>query len=190
MNGHSVISKTTKTASSSRTITIDDMTLGEPKKHEIEVNKRRISTYGWINNDLVFPRIKGGPRCPDEITRISKQYADKIGVKGFSMHGTRHTHATLLIQAGLHFKVIQARLGHASFKETMDIYSHVTPVMEHNLMDIIENVFKKSVVKPLKTNVVKQKRAPCKNLTRCLFTVWCGWWDLNPHERLPTTPSR
>jgi integrase len=43
------------------------------------------------------------------------------------MHVLRHTYASHLIAAGLHPRVIQARLGHASIVETMDTYGHLFP---------------------------------------------------------------
>lgn len=57
------------------------------------------------------------------------------------MHGTRHTHATLLIEAGVNFKIVQMRLGHASFRETMDTYSHVTPILEQDVTQKIASIF-------------------------------------------------
>lgn len=43
------------------------------------------------------------------------------------LHVLRHTYASHLIAAGLHSRVIQARLGHASIVETMDTYGHLFP---------------------------------------------------------------
>ena len=111
------------------------------KAHRKVVDSRRFQTFDWINNDLVFPGRNGDPPTPDKLTKVSREYAKKIGVKGFSMHGTRHTPATLLIEAGVNFKVIQMRLGHSSFKETMDTYSHVTPTMETDVIAKIQNIF-------------------------------------------------
>lgn len=45
-------------------------------------------------------------------------------------HGLRHTHATLMLKAGAHTKVVSERLGHARTSITMDIYSHVLPDMQ------------------------------------------------------------
>lgn len=56
------------------------------------------------------------------------------------MHGTRHTHATLLIEAGVNFKVVQTPLGHASFRETMDTYNHITPILEQDVTQKIETI--------------------------------------------------
>jgi integrase len=52
-----------------------------------------------------------------------------------TLHGLRHTHATVLLEAGENPKVVQERLGHTTFTTTMDIYSHVTPTMQRAAVD-------------------------------------------------------
>lgn len=47
-----------------------------------------------------------------------------------TIKGLRHTHATLLLEMGVHPKVVQERLGHSTITTTMSIYSHVTPTMQ------------------------------------------------------------
>lgn len=136
-----IISKTTKNEASKRTISIDNKTVQALHKQRILSDKRRIKSPSWINNNLVFPNETGDPIYPDTISKVCKKAASKIGVPEFSMHGTRHTHATLLIEAGVNFKVIQMRLGHASFQETMNTYSHITPIMEADVIDKIEQIF-------------------------------------------------
>lgn len=43
-----------------------------------------------------------------------------------------HTHATLALQAGVHPKVVQERLGHATIAITLDTYSHAIPAMQED----------------------------------------------------------
>jgi len=40
-------------------------------------------------------------------------------------HDLRHSHATVLLTAGVHPKVAQERLGHSSISVTLDLYSHI-----------------------------------------------------------------
>jgi len=42
----------------------------------------------------------------------------------------RHTHATLMLKAGVHPKIVSERLGHASIAITLDTYSHVLPGLQ------------------------------------------------------------
>jgi integrase len=46
------------------------------------------------------------------------------------VHDLRHTHATLMLKAGIHPKIVSERLGHASVSITLDTYSHVLPGLQ------------------------------------------------------------
>jgi integrase len=46
------------------------------------------------------------------------------------LHDPRHSHATHLLSANLHPKIVQERLGHANIATTMDLYTHVVPGMQ------------------------------------------------------------
>ncbi|BDR32079.1 tyrosine-type recombinase/integrase [Enterococcus faecalis] len=49
-----------------------------------------------------------------------------------SVHGFRHSHASLLFEAGLDVKSVQDRLGHSDVQTTLQIYTHVTEKMKNN----------------------------------------------------------
>ncbi|MNI60182.1 Transposase [compost metagenome] len=49
-------------------------------------------------------------------------------------HDLRHTHATLLLKAGVHPKIVQERLGHSSINVTLDTYSHVLPNLQEAVL--------------------------------------------------------
>jgi len=46
------------------------------------------------------------------------------------LHDARHTHASLMLKQGIHPKIVQERLGHASIQMTFDTYSHVAPGLQ------------------------------------------------------------
>ncbi|MED2940700.1 tyrosine-type recombinase/integrase [Cytobacillus horneckiae] len=46
-----------------------------------------------------------------------------------TIHGLRHTHASMLFEAGASIKEVQARLGHKDIQTTMNVYTHVTKTM-------------------------------------------------------------
>jgi integrase len=54
------------------------------------------------------------------------------------LHDLRHTHATQLLKAGVHPKVVSERLGHASIGITLDTYSHVMPGMQEEAAEKID----------------------------------------------------
>lgn len=59
-------------------------------------------------------------------------------VKPFTFHDLRHTHATILLQAGVNIKVIQERLGHESVTLTLDTYSHLFPGMQDTAVTTLD----------------------------------------------------
>jgi site-specific recombinase XerD len=60
------------------------------------------------------------------------------------VHDLRHSSATILFAAGVQLKVVSERLGHASIAITADIYSHVLPEMQQEVVDKIDDLFKQS----------------------------------------------
>jgi integrase len=58
------------------------------------------------------------------------------------IHDLRHSAATLMLQAGIHPKIVSERLGHATITITLDRYSHVTPTMQEQAADTIEELLK------------------------------------------------
>jgi integrase len=52
------------------------------------------------------------------------------GVPRISIHGLRHTSASLLLAAGVPANVVQRRLGHKDVSTTLDVYAHVLPGQE------------------------------------------------------------
>ena len=56
--------------------------------------------------------------------------AARCGVKVIRLHDARHTHASLMLKQGIHPKIVQERLGHATIAITLDTYSHVAPGLQ------------------------------------------------------------
>ncbi len=141
IGSNTTISPTTKNTSSRRTIAIDKKTTDLLKLQRLSVLERKLKDINYVDNDLVFPGENGNPRNPDWVTKMANEYGKKAGLpKGFNFHSLRHTHATLLLKAGVHFKIVQSRLGHASFKQTMDTYSHVTPDLDYNVASKLSEI--------------------------------------------------
>ncbi len=66
---------------------------------------------------------------------VSKRFGELVrglDVPRVSLHGLRHTWASLALQAGVNPKVVSERLGHATVAFTLDRYSHVMPGMQED----------------------------------------------------------
>ena len=81
----------------------------------------------WQDNGFVFTRPGGRPLDPAKVTNGFAEVMKRAGLPGVRLHDLRHTHASLMLQAGVHAKVVSERLGHASVGITLDTYSHVLP---------------------------------------------------------------
>jgi integrase len=80
--------------------------------------------------DLVFSHPDGTPIRPNSITRAFHKIAQSLDLKGARLHDLRHAHATIMLEQGVHPKIVQERLGHSSVSTTLDIYSHVVPGLQ------------------------------------------------------------
>jgi integrase len=79
---------------------------------------------------LVFPNVLGGPLDPSVLTRNFEKLVRNVGLTNVRLHDLRYFHATLLLKAGTHPKIVQERLGHSSIMVTLDTYSHVVPGLQ------------------------------------------------------------
>ncbi len=82
------------------------------------------------DSDLVFSYVNGEPLLPDSISQAWRRLAKHLGLSGIRLHDARHTHASLMLKQGIHPKIVQERLGHASIQITLDTYSHVAPGLQ------------------------------------------------------------
>lgn len=80
--------------------------------------------------DLIFSTRLGTPLDPSNIVTYFKELLIKAGLPDIRFHDLRHTAATLMLQQGIHPKVVQERLGHSQISMTLDIYSRVLPSMQ------------------------------------------------------------
>ncbi len=80
--------------------------------------------------DYVFCHKDGTPIHPQVLSDAFKRLVGQSGLPRISLHDLRHTHATLLLKAGVPIKVVSERLGHSTPGFTMATYQHVLPGMQ------------------------------------------------------------
>lgn len=93
-----------------------------------------------VGPGLVFTTPTGRPISPRNILRHFKSVIEQTGLPDIRFHDLRHTHATLLLAAGVHPKVVQERLGHSQISLTLDTYSHVIPSLQTEAADQFEAI--------------------------------------------------
>lgn len=131
-NNNDLIGKT-KTYDSVRSITISDRLVTVLKTFKTYQNECKLKLGAKYDKtfDFVFTTT-GKPLTKSTLKNVLDRILKNAELHQISVHGLRHTHAVLLLEAGVEMKYIQERLGHKSIEITSDIYSHVTPKVIQN----------------------------------------------------------
>ena len=113
--------------------------------------KRRV-LFGkdYPDNNLVCALPDGRPWPPDSFSAEFRRFRDKCGLK-IRYHDLRHSHATQLMEQGVHPKVVSERLGHSSVGITLDLYSHVSPNLQDEAAQKLDVALQKELDKRRKT---------------------------------------
>jgi integrase len=96
----------------------------------------------WDDHDLVFANEIGRPLEQGNVLRRSFwPILERAALPRCRFHDLRHTCATLLLQQGVHVKIVSEMLGHSNIKITLDVYSHVLPNMQTQAVDAMHRLF-------------------------------------------------
>jgi integrase len=147
---HTAMLGTPKTAKGRRTITLDKGTVAALREQRKQQNAERLLMgAGWTDNDLVFCHVDGTMLHPERFTRSFSDAVRRLGLPAIRLHDLRHGWATLALQAGVHPKVVQERLGHANIGITLDTYSHVVAGLHEDAAEQVAALFRAPVSNPL-----------------------------------------
>ena len=80
----------------------------------------------------VFARPDGKPTHPQLLSDAFQKLVRRSCLPRLRFHDLRHTHATLLLKAGVPIKVVSERLGHSTPGFTMATYQHVSPACRNS----------------------------------------------------------
>ena len=130
-----------------RPVSLLEFTVETLNQHKKEQEKERAS-FGadYQDNDLVCPLPDGSPWPPDSFSDQFRRFRDKCGLK-IRYHDLRHSHATQLMEQGIHPKIVSERLGHSSVGITLDLYSHVMPGMQEEAAQRLDAVLRGAIKK-------------------------------------------
>lgn len=115
-----------KTRSSRRNIDLDPRTLDQLRRWRLRLHQERLPSG---EHDWIFLNPAGRPLNPDSLSQLFDRIVRATDLPRISIHGLRHTHASLLVAAGTPIKVVSERLGHAHPGFTMATYQHLLPGM-------------------------------------------------------------
>jgi integrase len=136
--GYKVVEREPKTAAGRRRVPVDPGVMEALRAWSVRQKEERLA-FGpaYQETDLVFTREDGSGWHPQSLRHAFAWACKRAGVPVLRFHDLRHTAATLALEAGVHPKVVQERLGHASVQITLDTYSHVQESVGKQAADTI-----------------------------------------------------
>ena len=125
-DGREVIAEGAKSRASNRTVPLVGPCLTALKAHQAALKARRLKAGpAWVEHDIVFPGPLGAPLRRRSASSRFASLVERHGLPALSPHGLRHSCATLLLEDGVHPKIVSELLGHSSIAVTLDVYGHV-----------------------------------------------------------------
>lgn len=117
-----------KTAASRRTVTFNKMA----------ADALVPLVAGHDRRHLIFTAVRGGTLRVNNFRRNWLTATEAAGLAGVRVHDLRHTHAAILISAGVPLTAIQRRMGHSSIVVTSDLYGHLLPQVDEGILAAID----------------------------------------------------
>ncbi len=136
--GVGVFDKDTKTASSHRVIKMPLPAVEILQEYRQYQRKERLKIGDrWKDGDKVFTSWDGSPLHPDTVSGWFHDFVRRHGLPEITVHGLRHTNATLMIASGSDIKTVSKRLGHANVTTTGNIYTHALRIADEMAADAL-----------------------------------------------------
>ena len=130
-----------------RVVSLPAFTIEALKRHKREQAEELLRLgVRQAAETLVCGRTDGRPLQPQTLTHHFTRLVGRVKeIPRVRFHDLRHSHATQLMVRGVHPKIAQERLGHASITTTIDLYSHVTDNMQNDAAARLNAAFQSAI---------------------------------------------
>ncbi|MGK7057109.1 site-specific integrase [Bradyrhizobium sp. 1050_B9_N1_2] len=129
----------------SRTVALPSLAVEELRRWRLQQAEELLklgvrADDGWH----VVTQADGAPLQPRSLTHVMSDFLREWGM---TLHKMRHTHASHMLAANVHPKIVQERLGHSSIAITLDIYSHLMPNMQGGAAAAVDDAMRAAIKK-------------------------------------------
>lgn len=111
---------------------------------KIQIDWQTVMQFSTLTKDLptdepIFVKKdeRYSPIYNSTVNGILERYCKKLEIPTISVHGLRHTHASILLFAGVSIGSVARRLGHASMTTTQKTYLHIIQELENQDIDLV-----------------------------------------------------
>ena len=127
-----------KTAHGRRPLALDKGTVAAMREHRRRMLAERLLVGpDFDDHGLAFHQPDGPCLRPNAVSEMFLRRARRYGLPRLTLHGLRHTWATLVLERGVHPRVVQERFGHSTISITLGMYSHLGPVLHDEAAETI-----------------------------------------------------
>ena len=133
-----------------RTVALTALAIEELRRHKTHQAEELLRVGVRQTDDMdVVAQADGQPLKPNSLTHEFVRFVAGTDLPRVRFHDLRHSHATHLLATGVHPKIAQERLGHASVAMTLDLYSHVLPGMQADAASRVDEALRLELEKRL-----------------------------------------
>lgn len=142
MRGRGLVEREPKTRAGWRKIALPKVVIEALKKQKVRQDEARIRMGDrWQEHDLIFCNRHGSHFDPSYVRHQFKRLLRAAGLPDVRLHDLRHSAATVLLAAGVPLKVVSELLGHSSIAITADVYTHVLPEMQQEVVRKMDDFY-------------------------------------------------
>ena len=138
IKGEVVCKRAPKSDSGNRKVAVPPSIM-ESLKEFYEEMASYFGEHSLPKSPLIFPTIYGNYMCDRNERATLKKRLSALGLPDYGFHLFRHTHASMMLNAGMNWKELQHRMGHKSITTTMDTYAELAPKKTFEAVDIFLN---------------------------------------------------
>ena len=128
---------TPKSKAGVRTISIDKKTVNMLRLYQNRQRQLYLESEARVSSVVFATPTREYQNLATRQEALDRR-CNEISIPRFTFHAFRHTHASLLLNAGISYKELQYRLGHATLAMTMDIYGHLSTDKEKEAVSYFE----------------------------------------------------
>lgn len=142
--GDKIIIKDTKNTSSERSLFIPSLLLDKLKELKKEQNIIRVKLGElYKNKNFLFVQWNGELMSIYTPTNWWKEFAEKNNITpGVTLHGLRHSSASIMINSGADVATVSKTLGHSNVSTTLNIYTHLFEDTKKQVIETVSAKFK------------------------------------------------
>jgi integrase len=139
---------TTKTPKSKRTTFLPDIVMGIIREYKLEWNSNKVKAKDkWHDTNDLFVQWNGLPMHPDTISQWFPEFIRRHKLPEITLHGLRHTHASILLLMGMDFASVADQLGHANIQMLIEDYAHNVRKRSKDVAEHMSNALLKPKLK-------------------------------------------